>query len=237
MKKIIYKALNFIFRKIKGSEFNLDKGIKLTSMLKLTLYRSVQPVRGFFLSLSLKKGSSNFIFVENNVHIQHSDFLKLGSGCQIKYGVRMDCLSKKGVSIGKGSSIGEYGILKVTGSISSLGEGIKIGEKSSFDSNVFIGGSGGVVVGNNVIAGQKVSFHPENHNFSDPNKPIRSQGTSKKGIVIEDNCWIGSGVIFLDGSHISKGCVIGAGSVVRGFFEPNSILAGTPAKIVKSTYK
>ena len=70
----------------------------------------------------------------------------------------MDCLSKKGVSIGKGSSIGEYGILKVTGSISSLGEGIKIGEKSSFDSNVFIGGSGGVVVGNNVIAGQKVAF-------------------------------------------------------------------------------
>jgi acetyltransferase-like isoleucine patch superfamily enzyme len=82
--------------------------------------------------------------------------------------------------------------------------------------------------------GQHVGFHPENHNFDRTDIPIREQGTTRLGITIEDDVWVGSNAIFLDGAHVGKGCVIGAGSVVRGNIPAYSIAVGVPAKVVRS---
>jgi len=57
---------------------------------------------------------------------------------------------------------------------------------------------------------------------------------SKGGITIEDDVWLGFGVIILDGVKISTGSIIGAGSVVTSDIPENSIAAGSPAKIIKS---
>ncbi|MCK7515996.1 MAG: acyltransferase [Desulfobacterales bacterium] len=72
-------------------------------------------------------------------------------------------------------------------------------------------GDGGLTIGNNVRIAAHTVIIPANHVFDDVNIPIRKQGLSKKGIVIEDDVWIGSGVKILDGVVIGKGCVIGAG--------------------------
>ena len=56
--------------------------------------------------------------------------------------------------------------------------------------------------------------------------------TTRKGIIIGDDCWIGSGVIFLDGARVGDGCVVGAGAVVRGHFPPRSVIVGMPARVV-----
>ena len=56
-----------------------------------------------------------------------------------------------------------------------------------------------------------------------------------KDIIIGKNVWIGLGCKVLKGSVISDGSVVGAGSLVSGTFsEKNVIIAGNPAKIVKS---
>jgi acetyltransferase-like isoleucine patch superfamily enzyme len=55
-----------------------------------------------------------------------------------------------------------------------------------------------------------------------------------KGIVIEDDVWIGAGARILDGVTIARGSVIGAGSVVTKSTQPYSIVVGVPAKIVSS---
>jgi len=52
--------------------------------------------------------------------------------------------------------------------------------------------------------------------------------------VIEDDVFIGMGVIVLKGSHLGRGCVVGAGSVVSGTFPPGSIVAGNPARVVRA---
>ena len=88
-------------------------------------------------------------------------------------------------------------------------------------------------MGSNVIMGQKVSFHAENHLYDRMDLLIRHQGTTCQGIVIEDNCWIGSNVTILDGAHIATGCVIGAGSIVKGYIPPNSIAVGAPARVIR----
>jgi acetyltransferase-like isoleucine patch superfamily enzyme len=78
--------------------------------------------------------------------------------------------------------------------------------------------------------GQHVSFHPENHVYDRTDIPIRSQGTTRLGITIEDDVWVGANVTFLDGAVVGRGCVIGAGSVVRGKIPPYCIAIGVPAK-------
>tara|TARA_B100000749_G_C18128510_1_gene342853 strand:+ start:194 stop:583 length:390 start_codon:yes stop_codon:yes gene_type:complete len=56
-------------------------------------------------------------------------------------------------------------------------------------------------------------------------------------IVIEDNVWLGTGVIILPGTTIGSGSVISAGSVVKGPVEKDCLMAGNPAKVVKRLVK
>lgn len=77
------------------------------------------------------------------------------------------------------------------------------------------------------------SLYANNHIFSDPNIPFKEQGVTTKGIVIEDDCCLGTGVRVLDGVTIGKGSVIGAGSVVTKDIAPYSVAVGVPARVIK----
>ena len=54
-----------------------------------------------------------------------------------------------------------------------------------------------------------------------------------KPITIGKNCFIGCNSIILKGTVLGDGCVVGAGAVVCGKFEPNTVIAGNPAKVIK----
>ena len=114
----------------------------------------------------------------------------------------------------------------------TYGGNIKIGERCSINSGTIIYGHGGVNIGNDVLIAGGCMIIPNSHNFNDINKPIALQGNTSKGIIIEDDVWIGHGCSILDGVTIKKGAIIGAGSVVRKDVESYSIVAGIPAKIV-----
>lgn len=64
--------------------------------------------------------------------------------------------------------------------------------------------------------------------------PDRQKREACKGkIEIKDDVWIGYGSIILSGCSIGQGSIIGAGSVVTKDVEPYSIVAGSPAKLIK----
>ena len=52
-------------------------------------------------------------------------------------------------------------------------------------------------------------------------------------IVIGKNCFIGCNALILKGTELGDGCVVGAGAVVAGTFEANSVIAGNPARIIR----
>ena len=110
---------------------------------------------------------------------------------------------------------------------------VRIGKNSSFSEFCLFGAAGGITIGDDVIAGQNVRFHSENHNYDDVDKLIREQGVNRKGISVGNNCWIGAGAVFLDGSSIGSGCIVAANSVVTKHFPDNVIIGGVPAKILK----
>lgn len=176
------------------------------------------------------------IFFGAGVTIRCGRLLKIGKGSIIGDNVYIDALGEKGVNLSERVSIGSYSRLSVSGSLSSIGCGISIGQDSAIGDFSHIGGAGEVIIGKDTIAGAYLSIHPENHNFDTLNDPIRLQGTNRKGIEIGDNCWLGAKVTILDGTKLGDGCVVAAGAVLRGKFPDNVIVGGVPAKILKQRH-
>jgi virginiamycin A acetyltransferase len=90
----------------------------------------------------------------------------------------------------------------------------------------------GVEIGKRVAIAANCTLAPTNHEIRERIKWITDQGfmTSRGGIVIEDDVWIGANAVLLDGAILRRGCVVGAGTVVRGELEPYSINVGVPAR-------
>ena len=90
-----------------------------------------------------------------------------------------------------------------------------------------------VVIGNSVDIGPNVKFMCGGHKLGS-SKRRAGKGTSEN-IEIQDGCWIGTEVLILGGVCIQHGSVVAAGSVVvSGSYPANVLLAGSPARIVKS---
>lgn len=51
-------------------------------------------------------------------------------------------------------------------------------------------------------------------------------------IIIEEDCWVGTGAKLLAGSHLCRGCIVGAGAIVNKEIPPYAVVVGSPAKIV-----
>ena len=91
-------------------------------------------------------------------------------------------------------------------------------------------GRGGITIGNDVFIGPKVNLITINH---DPDLDKRS-ATYGRPIVIEDKVWIGINSTILPGVKIGYGAIIGAGSVVTKDVPAMAVVAGNPARIIKT---
>ncbi len=109
-----------------------------------------------------------------------------------------------------------------------------IGEYTIINSGSVLYTGNGIRIGNHVAVAANCTFAPVNHEFRRRDCLIRTQGfsPSKGGIVVEDDVWIGANCVLLDGAYLHRGCVIGAGSIVRGAIEAYSVNAGTPLKVI-----
>lgn len=165
--------------------------------------------------------------------VLHPGCLTVGNDVTIlDYGY-LHCLSTRGVSIGDHTSIDRNVWLHCGGTWQANGYGFCIiGAHSYIGCNGVLGAGGGIQIGNNVLIGQSVNLHSENHLFRDAARLIREQGVEYKGIVIQDDVWIGSKVTIVDGVTIGQGAVIGAGAVVTKSIPPYAVAVGVPAKVV-----
>jgi acetyltransferase-like isoleucine patch superfamily enzyme len=116
--------------------------------------------------------------------------------------------------------------------IQAIGGTIDIGKRTYVGPYVCMAGPGDIHIGQNCLIASGSGIYANNHIFDDPTRPINQQGICYKGIVIEDDCWLGSGVRVLDGVTIGEGSVVGAGAVVTKDIPPYSVAVGVPAKVV-----
>lgn len=224
--------IEWFIKRIKGEDFSLDPNITINYLINKSLEMVANLLRGN-MKLLFSKKSSNLIFVGKKTKIKSSKKISLGKGVNIGENVVIDALSRSGVNIGNNVRIGDYTRIMCTGTIKSIGKGFSIGNNCGIGEFSFFGSAGGIEIGDDVIMGQNVRFHSENHIFNDITVPIRLQGVTNKGIKVGNNCWIGSGVILLDGISVGNGCVIGANTIVNRDIPDNYVAVGNPVKLIK----
>lgn len=225
--------LNHMFKKIfqkllknAGKNYQMDSRIP-DALILYTLYkRGMMLLRGI---IKLRKK----VFLGPNVSIVNKRNFHFGTNVTIEKNTRLDGYASRKIMLGDNCKIGAYSHLTCTSHFSKYGKGLSMGNNSAIGDYTHFGASGGIEIGNDVIMGSYVSFHSENHVFSNPTKLIREQGVTSKGIKIGNNVWVGVKATFLDGAEVGNNSVVAAGAVVNSVFSDNVVIGGVPAKIIK----
>jgi len=223
-----------IIKKLKNDpNYKWDSAYSGRDLVVVSLMRACQALRGLFLKPFLKR-SSGLVFLGCRVKVKHAYQLSAGKNLLLGDNVSINALSFNGIQLGDQVSIASDSILFCTGVIAQKGTGIVIGDRTGIGARAFIAGQGGVTIGSDVITGPNIQIFSENHNFDDTTLTIKEQGVARQPTIIGNNCWLGGGITILAGVTIGDGCVIAAGSVVTKSVPPNSVVAGVPAKVIKT---
>ena len=174
----------------------------------------------------LWKGIGADCRISHSAKIHNSRAIHLGNSVTIADSVILDATAGQ-ITIGDQTSILPYALLL------TYGGNICIGSHCSVNPFCVLYGLGGLKIGDNVRIATQTVIVPANHNFNDVAIPIRLQGSELKGVVIEDDVWIGAGVKILDGVVIGQGSVVAAGSVVTKNVPNYAVVAGVPARIIR----
>ncbi|MDN7126942.1 acyltransferase [Pseudidiomarina sp. 1APR75-33.1] len=114
---------------------------------------------------------------------------------------------------------------------------LTLGNHVSINHDCFFSCEGGLMIGDYVSIGHRVSIITSEHSYEDPDKAIKYQPIRFKAVEIESDVWIGANVTILAGIKIARGSVIAAGSVVtKNIDVPFSIVGGVPARFIKGRF-
>jgi acetyltransferase-like isoleucine patch superfamily enzyme len=188
-------------------------GFAIVNKCKIIYLQSIFPKATISNNIVIK-GNINNILIKKGALIADNVILSTE-----KYGGTIE--------IGENTSIREGSI------INAYGGNVTFGNNCSLNQYCLCYGHGGLQIGNFVRIATQSSFIAAEHKFEEKNTFIHNQGITCKGIQIEDDVWIGAGVIVQDGIHIEKGVVIGSGAVVNRNLEKYSINVGIPVRTIK----
>lgn len=227
MKSVIEKII-----RLRNPHFSFHEKVDGRMITSLLITLAIGYLRSYKFLLKGSMPLKSIVGRNAKTRFQHK--IKWGKQMKIGESILLSGLGTEGIIFGNNVSIGDFSRIIVSTTFNDLGSFIKIGNNVGMGEFTYLGGAGGLEIGDDCIIGQYLSCHPENHNFENKEELIRMQGTTRKGIKIGRNCWIGSKVTFLDGVEIGYGCVVAAGSVVNKSFPAYSVIGGIPAKLLKT---
>ncbi len=229
------KLIESLIQKLgKHKTFSFDTYLKTIDKMLLFTHMGIWALRGVWLKMWLKK-SHGLVLIGRHVKIRYPHYLTVGKNFIVEDNAEIMALSRQSIICGDNVTIGAYTTIKPSNYYGrNLGEGLRIGNNSNIGRYSYVGCSGLITIGNNVMISPRVSLYAENHNFENTNRPMKTQGITRNPITIEDDCWIASGSIILAGVTIGHGSIVAAGSIVTKNVPPYSIVAGNPAKIARS---
>ena len=117
-----------------------------------------------------------------------------------------------------------------------FGTNLRCGERVFINFNATILAQAPITLGDDVMIGPNCSLITVGHPVAD--HQMRREGWEQaKPISIGDNTWLGANVTVLPGVSIGKQCVIGAGTLVTRDIPDNSLVLGSPGKVVRTLDK
>lgn len=174
------------------------------------------------------------LFAGRRVRVLFPRRMRVGRNVLIGDYSYISAYGREGIEIGDGVSLREHAWVQVTSRLDDPGVGLSIGEGTYIGPRCMLGAGGGIRIGKRVLVGAGVQVLAEDHEFQDPDVPITAQGVRRRGITIDDDAWIGNSAIILDGVTVGKGAVVGAGAVVTRDVPGGAIVAGNPARVIRT---
>ncbi len=164
-----------------------------------------------------------------NIAIRHPHKIFIGDNVVIDDHCVLDAKGEgnKGIKIGNGVFVGRNTILTCHDGDIVLEDNVNIGF------NCVISSLGSIVIKENHLMAAFCYLVGGDHVADRTDVPILYQGRTAKGIVLEENIWLGAGVAVLDGSTVGRDSIVGAHAVVNGNIDPYSIAVGVPAKTIR----
>ena len=107
------------------------------------------------------------------------------------------------------------------------GKNVQIGKNVVIQTNSLFMSAGGITIEDDVLVAANCQLISNNH------APEEHQILTCKPVVLKRNCWIGAGATILPGVTVGENAIVGAGSVVTKDVEPNTVVGGIPAKLIK----
>lgn len=165
-------------------------------------------------------------------------FAHFGKGVSVHYSCDISRAACPYISLGDDVRLGEQVWLYVAATREGEGTKLVLGNGCDVGRRTVISAKNRIVFGSNVLLAPGVLVMDHNHDHGDVTKPIKLQGLTAGGTIeIDDNCWVGFGAVVICGSghlKIGRNSVIGANAVVTRSFPQASVIAGNPAKLVRT---
>ncbi|WNC69649.1 acyltransferase [Thalassotalea nanhaiensis] len=194
----------------------------------ITFFRYCKKCKNLFRTIFY-----NWLFKSRMKEVSHNVDFQIYGDIRLGKNVRFDANSTIVVEKGGSLDVGDNAYIGANVMIRCYHGKVSIGNNVSINAFSFLNGAGGLFIGANTRIGSHTSIISSNHIFSDRNKLIKDQGTSKIGITIGENNWIGTNVTLLDGTITPDSTVIGASSLVTKPLESNGVFVGSPVKKIK----
>ena len=226
----------FFVRNIKRDpKYTLDPAMSTSAIITMLANTLSKALRGSRRRIGFKR-AKGVTFIGKHVTLRNKRYISAGRNFIADDFSEIEGLSKHGITFGDRVTVGRFAIIRGSRQYgaAALGEGLLVGNNSNIGPYCYIGCSGGIRIGNNVMMAPRVSIFAENHNFEDVELTLKEQGVKRAPVIIEDDCWIASHSVILAGVTIGRGSVVAAGSVVTKSMPPYSIIAGVPARVIKS---
>ncbi len=110
------------------------------------------------------------------------------------------------------------------------GQNITIGRHTFINMGCSFQDWGGISIGDDCLIGHNCTICTVNHSKD----PQRRGNMTCLPVKIGNKVWIGANVTILPGVTIGDGAIIAAGAVVTKDVEPETIVGGIPAKLIKN---
>ncbi len=111
---------------------------------------------------------------------------------------------------------------------------LRIGDRCVIGRGSHIVAHHSIEIGDDVYTGPYVYITDQNHSYADPDQPIGRQWPVNAPVSIGAGTWLGTGAVILPGASVGRNVVVAAGAVVRGQFGDRCVLAGVPARVVRT---
>jgi acetyltransferase-like isoleucine patch superfamily enzyme len=160
--------------------------------------------------------------------------LRTGDGVRVEGGIEWPLGNLRNLELGDRVTLSSGGWLYLP--LDNRQARIQIGSGTAVGHDFVITANNLVQIGRDCLLSYRVTVMDHSHATGAGISPVTSGLTQGEPVSIGDKCFLGCNVVVMPGVKLGANCIVGANSVVTKSFEPGSVIAGAPARLLRKLH-